>query len=191
MEEVELVRLLRNGDDPAYRMIVDQYQETVLNCCYRFVNNRETAEDLTQEVFIEVHRSIKGFNQKSKFSTWLYRIAITKSLDHLKHAKRKKRLGFIKQLTGDHETDNEILPSTLPDPQQILEHEERKKILSWAVDSLPENQKVAFTLCTDDELSYGEIADILDTTVSSIESLLFRARSNLKKKLVAYYQTHL
>jgi RNA polymerase sigma-70 factor (ECF subfamily) len=191
MEDTELVRRLRVGDETAYRLIVDQYQSSILNCCYRFVREKEPAEDLTQEVFLEVYRSIHSFKAKSKFSTWLYRIAITKSLDHIKYAKRKKRFGFLRSLSSADESEITMLPSTHPDPQQILENEDRKKILSWAVESLPENQKVAFTLCTSDELSYKEIADILDTTVASVESLLFRARSNLKKKLYTYYQEHL
>ena len=77
------------------------------------------------------------------------------------------------------------------DPQKILEERERKNVLSWALESLPENQKVAFTLNKYDEKSYKEIADILNTTVSSVESLIFRAKSNLKKKLYKYYKENL
>ncbi|MGD0035793.1 MAG: RNA polymerase sigma factor [Bacteroidota bacterium] len=191
MEEIDLVRSLRNGDEGAYRLIVDQYQTLVLNCCFRFVRNREIAEDLTQEVFIEVHRSIKSFKLLSSFSTWLYRIAITKSLDHIKSLKRKKRFGFLKSIYSDDEHEEVVLTSTLPNPQQMLENEERIKVLSWAIESLPENQKVAFTLSKYDELSYQEIADILDTTIPSIESLIFRAKFNLKKKLYQFYNEHL
>jgi RNA polymerase sigma-70 factor, ECF subfamily len=190
MEETELVRLLKNGDENAYRLIVEKYQTIVLNCCFRFVRNREIAEDLTQEVFIEVHRSVKYFNQQSSFLTWLYRIAITKSLDHLKGLKRKKRSGFLKRIYSDDGTAENIFTSSLPDPHQLLENEERIKVLSWALESLPENQKVAFTLSKYDELSYKEIADILETTIPSIESLIFRAKLNLKKKLHRFYKEH-
>lgn len=190
MQEFELVVALRKGDESAYRFLVDTYQSLVLNCCFRFVDNRETAEDLTQDVFIEVHRSIHMFRSESKLSTWLYRIAVTKSLDHTKSLKRKKRFGFLKSLFPGDEHDLASLSSDTPSPQQILENEERKRILLEAIATLPENQRVAFTLSKFDELSYKEIAEILNTTIPSVESLIFRARTSLKKKLLRYYQQH-
>ena len=187
MEEPELVALLKEGDNNAFRLVVDTYQATVLNCCFRFVQSREIAEDLTQEVFIEVHRSIKNFKSQSSFATWLYRIAITKSLDHLKSLRRKKRFGFLKSL-DTAEGEESAFPSPLPTPQEVLENEERIQVLARAVDTLPENQRVAFTLSSDGALSYKEIAEILGTTIPAVESLLFRAKSNLKKKLYRYYK---
>ena len=80
MHESELVDRLKKGEESAYRRFVDTYQTSVLNCCYRVVADRQAAEDLTQEVFIEVHRSIRHFRSESKLSTWVYRIAMTKSL---------------------------------------------------------------------------------------------------------------
>ena len=191
MQERELVERLRAGDQDAYRLIVDTYQSMVLNCCFRFVSSKETAEDLTQEVFIEVHRSIRSFRSESKFSTWLYRIAVTKSLDYTKSQKRKKRFGFLTSLAPGDESEAASVSSDLPDPQHMLENEERKNVLLWAVGSLPENQRIAFTLSKYDELNYAEIAEILQTTISSVESLIFRAKSNLKKKLHRYYEQHL
>lgn len=191
MDDLELVHKLKNGDESAYRLIIEKYQSYVLNCCFKFVNHTETAEDLTQEVFIEVYKSVGRFRSDSKFSTWLYRIAVTKSLDHLKSMKRKKRYGFMKNFFSAGKSDDYLVSSEQEsdNPQQLLEKAERIKALSWAVGALPENQKVAFTLSKYDELSYKEIAEILDTTVSSVESLLVRAKSNLKKKLYRYYET--
>jgi RNA polymerase sigma-70 factor, ECF subfamily len=191
MEEKELIRRLQNGDEAAYRVLVDMHQSSVLNTCFRFVPDQETAEDLTQEVFIEVSRSIGAFRSESKLSTWLYRIAITKSLDHLKSQKRKKRSGFLKNIFSETESDVRSLAIENEGPQHILENEERRRVLSRAIDSLPENQKVAFTLSKYDGLTTKEIADILNSTVSSVESLVFRAKSNLKKKLYKYYKTDL
>jgi RNA polymerase sigma factor (sigma-70 family) len=191
MEENELINRLKSGDEGAYRLIIEKYQTSVLNCCFKFVKNRETAEDLTQEVFIEVYKSIGSFKSESTFFTWLYRISVTKSLDHLKSMKRKKRYGFLKSIfSGDGEKEI-LLPSDQNNPLEILEEEDRKKVLSWAIESLPENQKVAFTLSKYDEKSYKEIAEILDTTISSVESLIFRAKTNLKKKLYKYYKENL
>jgi RNA polymerase sigma-70 factor (ECF subfamily) len=191
MEEQELVIQLKNGNEDAYRFIVDTYQSYVLNCCYKFVKEKETAEDITQEVFIEVYRSIRYFRSASKVSTWLYRIAITKSLDHLKKMKRKKRFGFLQSIFSE-ETEQEIPESSHPEtPFQKVEQSERLSILSWAIDSLPENQKIAFTLSKVEQLSYQEIAEILHTTVSAVDSLIHRAKTNLQKKLYTYYKNNL
>jgi len=191
MEEDEIISRLKNGDREAYRFIIDRYQTSILNFCYRFVKNRETAEDLTQDVFIEVYKSINYFRSESKFSTWLFRIAITKSLNYLKGLKRKKRYGFIKSIFSDDKTEEFVIVSDAQNPQQIMEDQDEITRLSLAVESLPENQKVAFILCKNDELSYKEIAEILNTTVSSVESLIFRAKTNLKKKLYKFYKKQL
>ncbi|MCX6138091.1 MAG: RNA polymerase sigma factor [Ignavibacteriales bacterium] len=191
MEEKELIHRLRDGDNSAYRLIIDRYQTSVLNCCFKFVRHRETAEDLTQDVFIEVYRSIHMFRSASKFSTWLLRIAISKSLDHIKSQKRKKRFGYLKSIFSGDDSEERALSSDLHNPQQLLENEDRVQLLSWAIESLPDNQKIALTLSKYDERSYKEIADILHTTIPAVESLIVRAKSNMKKKLYAHYKKHL
>ena len=191
MEDFELVARLKNADEDAFRSIVDGYQKFILNSCYRFVNNKETAEDITQEVFIEVYRSINSFRGDSKLSTWIYRIAITKSLDYLKKQKSKKRFAILKSLFGDDEVEEQIPGPENLNPHKQMENEDRIKVLSWALDKLPENQRVAFTLSKYDEMSYKEIAEILGVSISSVESLIHRAKTNLKKKLYNYYKKHL
>jgi RNA polymerase sigma-70 factor, ECF subfamily len=191
MDELELIKKLRNGDDEAFRIIVGKYQKLVLNCSYKFVRNRESAEDITQEVFVEVFESIHLFRAESKLSTWIYRIAVTKSLNSLKSLKRKKRFGMLVSLFGE-DTAEERIPS--PDsagPEQEVENLERAKILNWALEKLPENQRIAFTLSKYDELNYDEISAILNTSISSVESLIHRAKTNLKKILFSYYKKHL
>lgn len=189
MLESELIQRLKSGDDSAYRFVVDTYQRSVLNCCFRFVGSRETAEDLTQEVFMEVHRSIRAFRSEARLSTWLYRIAITKSLDHIKRTKRRKRFGILERILPGETPD--ALASDLPGPHQQLENEDRRRVLAWALASLPENQRVAFTLSKEDALSHNEVATILGTTIPAVESLIVRAKANLRKKLHVYYSKHL
>ena len=191
MEDFELVDRLRTGDEAAYRLIVDTYQRFVLNTCYRFVHQSETAEDITQEVFIEIYRSVKSFRADSKLSTWIYRIAITKSLDYMKSQKRKKRFAVLKSLFGDDEITEQIESPGNINPQKQLENEDRLRILSWALEKLPENQRIAFSLSKYNELSYQEISDILGISISAVESLIHRAKLNLKKKLYVYYKKHL
>lgn len=188
MEESELIDKLRNKDLEAFRIIVDKYQSRVLNSCYRFVLNRETAEDLTQEVFIEVFRSIKNFREDSAFSTWIYRVAVSKSLDYLKTQKAKKRLSNIMSILQLNDDKIVYKADQKNNPDIILENEERIKVLSSAIEKLPVNQKIAFTLSKYDELSYRDIAVILDVSVPAVESLIQRAKSNLRKRLYKYYK---
>lgn len=191
MVEPEIIIELKNGNEQAYRQVVDELQKYVLNTCYRFVNSAEIAEDLTQEVFIEVYRSIGNFRGESKLSTWIYRIAVTKSLDYLKAQKRKKRFAYLKSIFGDDEMNEQIPANENADPAKILENRNRIEVLMKALNTLPESQRVAFTLSKYDELSYKEIAEILETTIPSVESLIFRAKKNLKKRLYSYYKDNL
>lgn len=162
----------------------------VLNTCYRFVLNREDAEDIAQEVFLEAYRSLDSFRQESKLSTWLYRIAVTKSLDHLRKKKRKKRFSSLKRVMGFNDPAEELaLPSSIETPAEVLSGSERTKILQSALDSLPDNQKTAFLLSKYDGYSNQEIADVMQTTVSAVESLVHRAKKNLQKKLEKHYRT--
>lgn len=173
-----------------FSTIVAEHQDMVLNTCYRFVLNREDAEDIAQEVFLEAYRSLDSFRQESKLSTWLYRIAVTKSLDHLRKKKRKKRFSSLKRVMGFNDPAEELaLPSSIETPAEVLSGSERTEVLQSALDSLPDNQKTAFLLSKYDGYSNQEIADVMQTTVSAVESLVHRAKKNLQKKLEKHYRT--
>src|SRR5210317_2479206 len=94
-DEHILVSDLKDGEEEAFRYLVDQYQDKVYNTCISFVKNPDDADDLTQEVFLEVYNSIHKFRLESKLSTWIYRISVNKSLEYLRKMKRKKRFGFL------------------------------------------------------------------------------------------------
>jgi RNA polymerase sigma-70 factor, ECF subfamily len=191
MEDFELIQLLKTGDDESFRTVVDRYQKFILNTCNKFVYDKETAEDLTQDVFIEVYKSINSFRMDSKLSTWIYRIAVTKSLDYLKSKKRKKRFAILQSLFGEDDMEEKFSAPDEMNPGKLLENQDRLKILNWALEKLPGNQRVAFTLSKYDEMTYQEIAEIMGTSVSAVESLIHRAKANLKKKLYGYYKKHL
>ena len=191
MSEENLVNNIKNKDLKSFKIFVDEHQRKVLNTCNRFVNNKEDAEDLTQEVFVEVFRSISGFRGDSKLSTWIYRIAVTKSLDFLRKRKRKKRFGIMKSISGEERLREELKATDISNPGTQAENQDRIKILNEALEKLPENQRVAFTLSKYDELSYQEIAEILETTIPAVESLIHRAKNNLKKRLYNYYEKKL
>ena len=189
MSENELVSLLKQGERKAFEYLVAQYQVLVYNVCLGVLRDTSEAEDISQEVFVEVYRSIQGFKSESKISTWLYRIATTKSLDHLRGKKRKKRFAFIKSLYAENSNNPRFDPPEFVHPGVQLENKEMAGFLFKAIDELPDNQKLAFTLNKVEGLSYQEISEVMETTVSSVESLLFRAKSNLKTLLSEYYNS--
>ena len=158
----------------------------VYNTVLGIVQNNTEAEDITQEVFIKVFENISSFKGESKFSTWLYRIATTKALDFLRSKKRKKRFGFMKSLFGnEHEAEPGLADFYHPGVQ--LDNKERSAVLFKAIGKLPDNQKAAFTLHKLEGLSYQEISEVMHTTVSAVESLMSRAKVNLRKELEEFY----
>ncbi len=187
MNELDLIQQLRAGDEGAFKLLVANYQDLVYNTALGVVQNSEDAEDVAQEVFIQVYRSIDQFKGDARLSTWIYRITTTKALDHIRSRKRKKRFAFITSLFGPND---ELVhePVDFQHPGVTLDRKEQAALLFRMIDQLPENQKVAFTLHKTEELSYQEIADVMQLSVSAVESLLFRARQNLRKLLEKYYQ---
>ncbi|NTU52500.1 MAG: RNA polymerase sigma factor [Chlorobiaceae bacterium] len=179
----------RTSSERLFSDLVTEHQDMVVNTCYRFVFNREDAEDLAQEVFVEVHRSLDKFREESKLSTWIYRIAVSKSLDHLRRQKRKKRFSSLKRIIGIDDPADSIAAPDLDNPADVLVVKERIAILQEALDSLPDNQKTAFLLSKHDGYSNQEIADILQTTIPAVESLIHRAKKNLQSRLARYYRS--
>lgn len=152
------------------------------------LQNSEEAEEAAQDVFIEVYKSVDKFRGDAKLSTWMYRIATTKSLERIRKQKTQKRFAFFQSLTGgdkDYETANH---ATFEHPGVVLENKEHAQTLFNTIKTLPDNQRIAFTLHKVEGLPYQEIAEVLETSVSSVESLMFRARKNLKQKLKSYYE---
>jgi RNA polymerase sigma-70 factor (ECF subfamily) len=187
LNELDLIQQLRAGDEQAFKSLVTNYQDLVFNTALGIVQNSEDAEDVAQEVFIQVYRSIDQFKGDARLSTWIYRITTTKALDHIRSRKRKKRFAFITSLFGPND---ELVhePVDFQHPGVALDRKEQAALLFQMIAQLPENQKVAFTLHKTEELSYQEIADVMQLSVSAVESLLFRARQNLRKLLEKYYQ---
>lgn len=159
----------------------------VYNTALGIVQHVGDAEDIVQEVFIQVHQSIGGFKGESKLSTWLYRITISKAMDHERRKKRKKRFAFVRSLFSETEA-GEIHPPDFVHPGVIMDNKEKAAILFKAIAKLPEKQRIAFTLNKVEGLSHQEISEVMHTTVSSVESLLHRARNNLKKDLEDFYR---
>lgn len=176
---------LREGNEEAFNRLVSSYQKQVYRTCLGITHNNSDADDLTQEVFIEVFRSIGKFRDESNISTWLYRIAINKSLNYVRNQKRLRFFQTIGIISSPYIADNE---TKIDYPNESTHNEHLKKILERAIDSLTEKQRTAFVLNKIEELPYKEIAHIMNVSLSTVESLLYRARQNLQKNLMVHYK---
>ncbi|MEM6358969.1 MAG: RNA polymerase sigma factor [Bacteroidota bacterium] len=188
MEQNELIAGLKSHDEEAFKVLVEQFKDRIYNLCYSYVRNAAESEDLAQEVFIEVYNSIGRFNEKADLSTWIYRITINEALQMIRKKKAQKRFGFVFSLFGNEEKYSSLHKEEVH-PGVSLENRERSRVLFSQIDKLAENQKNAFLLIKLEGKSYQEAADIMQTTVSSVESLMHRAKANLKKWLGSYYKT--
>jgi RNA polymerase sigma-70 factor (ECF subfamily) len=174
MTDQELILKIGNRDHLALKELVDQYQGSVLNTCYNLIGNRQDAEDVTQEVFFQIYKSISQFRHESKLSTWIYRIAVNRSLN------------FIRDQKNRTVTDVPAPDSMRPDV--TLAKKEQELMIRKTIDSLPGKQKAAFVLHTYENLSSREIAEIMHCSHSSVESLIHRAKLNLQSKLIHYLE---
>jgi RNA polymerase sigma-70 factor (ECF subfamily) len=182
--EKQLIQNIINGDKDAFKELIILYQKFVINICFKFVNNIDDANDIAQDVFIEVFKTIDKFRSDSKISTWLYRISVNRSLNFLRDNKKYKS-------TGSYSDEPEKIAdysSRSDSPDLAYANKERKELLDNAIDSLPDRQKAVFILNKKDGLSYDEISKVLGISLKAVESLLIRAKKNLQKKLIKYYK---
>ncbi|MEL5995087.1 RNA polymerase sigma factor [Hymenobacter segetis] len=180
--DAELIEQLQSGSEVAFRTLVDRYQNRVYRTALSLLRNAEEAEDVAQEVFVEVYQTIGRFRGEAALSTWLYRLATSRALKNRRRAQAKKRFAFFTSLLG---FGNEVLhePPDHAHPLTLLEGRQQLQLLMAHIARLPDQQQVAFTLRHEQELSYEEIAAVLGTTVAAVESLLFRARQTLRKHI--------
>jgi RNA polymerase sigma factor (sigma-70 family) len=187
MNEQELIAGLIDQDRNAIRFLVSEHRTAVIKTACYFVGNMEDAEDISQEVFIGILRSIRGYRGKASLGTWIYRITVNRSLDFLKKKKRKEFGLKVGSWFSFREDGHEQHQADLSYEDRTLASRETGQILEKAIASLPENQKVAFILNKYDELPCQEIARIMNVSLSSVESLIHRAKMNLQKKLAAHF----
>lgn len=183
----DIIERLKAGEEAAYKELVDIQQQRILNTALGLVQNLELAEDITQEVFIEVFRSVGKFAGQSTLSTWIYRITVNKCLDAIRYRKRGKRFAFITSLFREDTGELKYESAHFDHPGVALEKKENARILFAAIEELPESQKVAFVLSQVEELPQKDIAVIMDVSVKAVESLIQRAKVSLRKKLENIY----
>lgn len=172
---------MRKGDEGAFRELVETYQQKVLNTAVGMVQDMATAEDITQEVFVTVYKTLLSFKEQSSISTWIYRITVNKCLDHLRAQSRQKRGGLLSKLFSIE--GNAMETPDFVHPGILAENREKAAYLFKAINTLPDNQKTAFVLVHIEDLPQKEVADIMNLSVKAVESLLQRAKGNLRKQL--------
>jgi RNA polymerase sigma-70 factor (ECF subfamily) len=180
------------GDRSAFEELINEYKDSVMRTCMGFVHNYTDAEDISQEVFIEIYQSIGKFRGDSKLSTWIYRITVNKSLNFIRKNKKHNVLKSIESFfTGNNDGSSSIdIADEKAETKTRIEQTETADVLAKAIDSLAKNQKIAFTLHKYDDLSYKQIAEVMELSLSSVESLIHRAKTNLQKKLINYYKAN-
>lgn len=177
------LNLLATRDAKEIQRMIQLFSGRVYNLSLGYVRSKEDAEEITQDVFIAVLNNLEKFKGNSQLSTWIYRIATNKCLDFLKYKKRKKRFGRVISIFGNKDEEEVFEPVDHWHPGLELESKEDVNSLYRAIDSLPEKQKTALVLSKFEKLSQKEIAKILELTPKAVESLIGRAKANLRKAL--------
>lgn len=178
MTDIEIIHLVLQNDRAYFRLLVEKYQQMVFRTCMGYLHHKEDAEDLTQEIFVQVYQTLATFKSEATFPTWLYRISVNASLNHLRKA---SKWGFLQRFENRFESDVPI-PST-ENPEELFIQDEHRNWVNRALDSLPEKQRTAIVLSKYDDLSQKEIAAVMQTTEGAVEALLQRAKANLRDKL--------
>jgi RNA polymerase sigma factor (sigma-70 family) len=189
LSEQNFIKELQIGNQIAFGQLLDAYQQKVFGTCISFIPNKEDAEDVSQEIFIAVFKSIHQFKENSKLSTWIYKIATNKCLEFIRKKNAKKRFSFVQTLLGNEiPLDKTSYFTEVNHPGILLENQEKSALIFKAIDTLTESQRIIFTLAKIDEKSYQEIVEITGKSLSSVESILFRAKKALQQKLENFYK---
>lgn len=183
--DAQLMLRFQNGDTGAFDTLFEKHRRRIINYIYRFVRNREVAEELAQEIFLKVYENASGYRAKAKFLSWLYTIATNVCLNEI----RRPRFRAVHQSLddpdrgglGEDAVRREIATSNGPDLE--LERLEMERAIKGALAQIPEKQRVAFILNKYQDLSYAEVADVLKLSEKAVKSLIHRAKEALAERL--------
>lgn len=174
-QEQQIVKEVLHGDKEQYALIVNAYQDTVANLCYKLVGNKLEVDEVTQQVFVELYSALPRFRNESRLGTFIYRITVNVVSKMLKHNSR--------HLPYEPDIDKRDVSFQPSREEQIMKEEQYQK-LHHAIGMLKQEQRTALVLFSFKELSYNDIADVMQVSLSKVESLIFRAKKNLQKMLV-------
>ena len=183
-----MLRRIAEKDHRAFKILVDRFQNKVLNLCFRLLDNPQNAEDVAQEVFFQVYKSSGKFRHDCLVSTWIYRIILNRCRNFNRDNRKFRWWGGLRREFQDVRRDDPVLTAAKADDPESAWNEHQTKELIWkAIASLPEKQKTMLILHKFEGHSYKEIAEVLDVSLPSVESCLHRAKINLQKKLAPYF----
>ncbi len=173
MDEKELVLKAKKGDLAAFEELIRHHQEGLFSFIYRIVNNRDDAEELAQQAWVRAWQGLQGFKGKSGFKTWLYRIGMNLAFNFRTRKKPTEEL-------------TELLPAPEANqPEETFRQKQREEVVKEALLRLPVDQRTAIVLSVYEEMSYKEIAAVMKRSVRAVDSLLVRARANLRQFLAS------
>lgn len=175
LTDEQLVDQIRQGDDDAYRLLIERHKNYIYTLVYRMVEHRETAEDLTQDIFIKLYRSIIYFRGESKFTTWLYRLAVNVVTDYRRAQKRKPHQTIVDKLKGWFGSRDE-------EPEAVAIQKEQQHMVQRLLSELPDKYRLILYLYHYKQLSYQEISEITELPLKTIETRLYRGKALLKQK---------
>jgi len=188
--DATLMLRVKRGDRAAFAELVEKYKQPLFNFVFRTLRDEAESEDVAQNTFLQVYKSRDRYERTAKFSTWLFTIARNLCLNEIRRRSRhpaesieESHAEYEDQPRQQYEDKTHIAA-----PDKLLHGELAQKI-EEALAELPENQRTAILLCRQDELSYEEIAEVLDCSLSATKSLIHRGRETLKEKLKPYLQS--
>ena len=182
-EDVRLMRLVSGGDTGAFEQLIERHQSLVAGTVARMLGSNSDVEDIAQQVFIRVWKSARRYVPRAKFTTWLLKITRNLVFNELRRSKRHAHVP-LQTLPGAEEFP--LKDQTNPTPDASLLETELQRAIEEAITELPESQRMALILRRYEQLSYDQIADILDLSVPAVKSVLFRARTELRARLSKY-----
>ena len=180
LDENLLIQKSQSGDIKSFEMLIETYQKKAFNIAYRMLGNLEDANDVTQEAFVKVYKSLGKFKGDSKFSTWLYSIVTNASIDYM----RKNRKTDVVYLDKKEEDQMKIeVPDNINTPEHLFEKKEIKRVIHDSINKLSKEHRTVIILRDIQGFSYDEIANILNCSEGTVKSRISRARGQLKNIL--------
>lgn len=187
MSDQELIQGILARQRAALELLVARYQRKVIMTAYHLTGSMEESEDLSQEIFLEVINNLEKFGQRSSLETWIYRITINRAINLTKKNRRRDFFGMLTRLSAlNNQKAEEIKDPDKEDEEHL--YDEKRRMLYQSIGRLPEKQRIAFVLTKFEEKSYKEVSTIMNVTLSSVESLIHRATTSIKKELAPKFE---
>ncbi|MDH3997883.1 MAG: sigma-70 family RNA polymerase sigma factor [Desulfuromonadales bacterium] len=187
LQETDLIERSRNGDEAAFELLVKQHSSLVFNLAWRLLGQKEEAEDLAQEAFLRLHKSLPSFRGESRLSTWLYRTTTRLAIDQLRREKIKRRLFFFRR-DNDAPDPVELADDPTTNPRRLLRSREAMAQLNRALQTLSPQQRVVFMLRHYEGLALKEIGEHLNLKVGTVKAHLHRAIQHLRRELAEHHE---